>query len=68
MNLENEIQMYMIILERNGKHWTPDEDLRNGSLYSSIINEEGDSTFGDLVGQLIDGKAYFYVLEDGTKG
>jgi len=56
--IEEEGQMYMVFLEK-GKFWTPDEEMKNGLLYRSIINTEGDSEPRELVGQLIDSEAVF---------
>lgn len=39
------------------RYWTPDEDLLNGPLYSSIIDSDGDPNHSSIVvGQLIHGK------------
>ena len=50
------IIMYLYKIGKT-RYWTPDEDLLNGPLYSSIIDSDGDPNHSSIVvGQLIHGK------------
>lgn len=55
------IVMYLYKIGKT-RYWTPDEDLLNGPLYSSIIDSDGDPNHSSIVvGQLIHGKPVFNV-------
>jgi len=55
------IVMYLYKIDKT-RYWTPDEDLLNGPLYSSIIDSDGDPNHSSIVvGQLIHGKPVFNV-------
>lgn len=55
---DEEGQMYMAFIEKQ-KYWTPDEYFQNGPIHKSIINDEGDSAPGELLGQFVNGQAVF---------
>jgi hypothetical protein len=55
---DEEGQMYMAFIEKQ-KYWTPDEYFQNGPIHKSIINDEGDSAPGELLGQFVNGQAIF---------
>jgi len=54
--LNEEEDMYMIKLDGQ-RYWTPDEYFKNGPIFDSTIDEDGDPTPGIQVGVLVDGEA-----------
>ena len=55
---ENEDNEHWLVFINGNRYWTTDENEKDGKIYSYAIDEEGDGTPGEYVGDFKDGIPY----------